>query len=156
MGSVGEWCNIPTSFEHVQKTVVVPLFFAQQSQACLKFKVATGTLGVVSAHLLHALCPANGLRQRAAPVCPCIRAERTRSSPLDIAPAKADRMAQGAHTPTMRLHKCHNRGWKSSGCLWRPSQQGHPKIYFYRHTDIICTSANSKCPSEPSLLLPTI
>lgn len=99
---------------HVQKTVWVTLFLPQLSQECSKFKVATGTLLLASACLLQAVWPADELRQRTTPVCPCSRGQWTRSSLLDVAPAKAGRIAGDASMPTMHLSVCY-RGFQSCG-----------------------------------------
>lgn len=101
----------------------VTLFLLQLSQECSKFKVATGTLLLVSACLLQAVWPANELSQRTTPVCPCSRRLWTRSSLLDIAPAKEDWIAGGASVPTMHLSMCY-RGFQSCGCIWRIIQAG--------------------------------
>lgn len=97
MGSVLQGSGIRlTSCVHVQKTGWFTLFLAWWSHGCSRFEDTTGTVSLVSACLLQAVWPANELGQRTTPVCPCSRGQWTRSSLLDIAPAKADRTAGGA------------------------------------------------------------
>lgn len=116
---------------HVQKGVWVTLFLPQLSQEGSKFKVATGTLSLVSACLLQADWPVN--EQQKTPVCPCSRGQQIRPSLLDIAPAKADRTAEGASTPTMHF-RCVPHGISKLRVHLKDYPSRVIPKHFYQHT----------------------